>query len=106
MRDVNEGYSEITLHPAQLLPHLDPQLLIERGQRLVQQQHHRAGDRGTCERDTLLLPAGQLRRQPVGQFGQPDLLDHRIRCLAAVRGRDAAHPQREGDIIADVQMWK
>jgi len=39
VRDVNEGYSEITLHPAQFLAHLNPKLLIERGQRFVQQQH-------------------------------------------------------------------
>ena len=45
VRDVDEGDPEITLHPAEFLPHLHPQLFVERRQRLVQQQHFRAGDR-------------------------------------------------------------
>ena len=41
VRDVDEGDAEIALHPAEFLPHLHPQLFVERRQRLVQQQHLR-----------------------------------------------------------------
>ena len=54
-------------------------MLVERGQRLVEQQHARLGDGGARQRHALLLAAGKLRRQAVGELGQPDLLHHRRR---------------------------
>ena len=104
--DVDEGDSEITLHPAELLPHLHPELFVERRQRLVQQQHLRPGDGGARQRDALLLAARKLRRQPVGKFRQPDLLDHGIGRLAPLLRAYAAHAQGESDVVADVQMRK
>ena len=40
------------------------QLGVEMGDRLVEQRHGRPLDEGACERDPLLLAAGQLGRQP------------------------------------------
>ena len=82
--DVNEGDAELALHPPQLLPHLHAELLVERGQRLVEQQHARLGDGGARQRHALLLAAGELRRQAVGELGQPHLFDHRVGGLAAL----------------------
>ena len=42
---------------------------VERGQRLVQQQRARAEDERAGERHALLLPAGELRRQAIGEPG-------------------------------------
>ena len=58
--DVNEGDPKLALHAAQLLPHLHAKLFVQRGQRLVEQQHPRLGDRRAGQRDALLLAAGQL----------------------------------------------
>ena len=63
MGDVDEGDAEFALHPLQLQPHPHPQLLVERRQRLVEQQHPRLGDGGARQRHPLLLAAGELRRQ-------------------------------------------
>ena len=100
MGDVDEGDAKLALHAAQLLAHLDAQLLVERGQRLVEQQHARLGDRGARQRDALLLAAGKLRRQPIGEFGQPHLFHHGVGGLAAFGLGYAAHPQRKGDVVA------
>ena len=106
MGDVDEGDPEVALHAAELLPHLHPKLLIEGGQRLVQQQHLGAGDRRARQRDALLLATRELPRQPVGQFRQSDLFDHGVGGLASVQRRYAPHPQREGDVVADIEMRK
>ncbi len=60
MRDVDEGDPEVALHPAELLPHLHPQLFVEGGQGLVQQQHLWAGDRRARKRNALLLATREL----------------------------------------------
>ena len=64
----------------------------------------RLGDGGAGERDALLLAAGELRRETVGEFGEPDFLHHGVGGLAALGLGDAAHLQRKGDIVAHVQM--
>ena len=45
---------------------------VERGQRLVQQQHARAPGQRPGQCDPLCLAAGQLGRLAVGQVGQPE----------------------------------
>jgi hypothetical protein len=49
MRNVHDGDAEVTLQALQLEPH--PQLLVERGKRLTQQQHAGRGDRSAGKRD-------------------------------------------------------
>jgi hypothetical protein len=102
--DVHEGDAKLALHVAQLLAHLDAQELVERGKRLVEQEHARFGDGGAGERDALLLAAGKLRGQPVREFREPDFLHHGVGGLAALGLGDAAHLQRKGDVVAHVQM--
>jgi len=70
----------------------------------VEQEDARLGDGGAGERDALLLAAGELRRETVGEFGEPDFLHHGVGGLAALGLGDAAHLQRKGDIVAHVQM--
>ena len=90
--DVDEGDAELALHAAQLLSHLHAQLLVERRQRLVEQQHPRLGDRRARQRDALLLAARQLGRQAVGQLRQPHLFHHRVGGLVALRLATARAP--------------
>ena len=57
--------------------------LVERGERLVQQQNIRIGDQRARQRNPHLHAAGQFARIGIGKFGEPDL---RQRLLdAAVR---------------------
>ncbi len=92
------------LKPAQLLAHANPQERVERRKRLVEQQHRRIGDEGAGECDALLLAAGKLRRQPLGQHLHLDQAQHLARLGAALRLADAAHPQAKRDVVDAVKM--
>ena len=63
--DDDGGDAELTQQDRQLYLHLFPQILVERAQRLVQQQHHRPDGKRPGDSDALLLPAAQLRRVAV-----------------------------------------
>ena len=102
--DVDEGDAELALHAAQLGAHLHPKLLVKRRKGLVEQQHARFGDGRAGQRHALLLAAGELARQSVGEFGQPHLLDHRIGQAIAVGLGETAHAQRESDVVAHAEM--
>ena len=78
------------LHAPQLAAHLQAQKLVERRQRLVQQQHARIGDQRARQRDALLLPARKLRRQPVGER----LHAHAIAAFPARAGAAPLCPRR------------
>ena len=64
--DVDRGDAELALQQLELGAHLDAQLGVEVGQRLVEQQHLGLDHDGAGERDALLLAAGELRRPAVG----------------------------------------
>ena len=64
VRDVDEGNADVVLDRLQLELHLLAELQVEGSQRLVEQEHTRLVDERTCERDALLLAAGELARLP------------------------------------------
>ena len=72
MGDEDRGQSEPLLQFAQLAADLDPQLGIEIGKGLVEQQQFRLDRDGARERDALLLSAGKLRRAALAEPGQSD----------------------------------
>ena len=71
MGDIEHGDAEPLLQRADLAAHLDPQLGIEIGERLVHEAHRRLGDDGAAERDALLLAARELRGLAVEQLVEP-----------------------------------
>ena len=76
VRDVDEGGLQFRMQVADFKLHVLAQLLVQRAQRLVQQDHRRAIDEAARQRDALLLPAGQLARVAVRVLVH---LDHRQR---------------------------
>ena len=78
---------------------VDPRRGVERRQRLVEQQRVRLEHQRAAERDALLLAAGELRRQALGESAEADLIEHRQRALAPFVERDAAHAQRIRDVL-------
>jgi len=60
--DVHEGDAEVVLEALELAAHAQAQELVERRQRLVEEEDARTGDQRPGERHPLLLAAGQLRR--------------------------------------------
>ena len=80
VRDVDEGGLQFRMQVADFELHVFAQLLVQRAQRLVQQDHRRAIDKAARQRDALLLPAGQLARVAVRVLVH---LDHRQRRATA-----------------------
>ena len=58
--DDHEGDADLVLQAHQLELHLLAQLLVERRERLVEQQHLGPLDQGAGQRDALALAAGEL----------------------------------------------
>src|SRR3989454_2286711 len=86
--------------------HLLPQFLVERSERLVQQEHVRVEDEAPGERDALLLAAGQLARMLIGEPAQPDKVEDLVHALRLLRARKRAHAQRKGDVALDRHVGK
>ena len=102
MRDVHGGDAELALQVLELLPELVPELGIQVGQRLVQQedlgpQHQRPG-----HGHALLLATGQLGNVLV-QLLIAELHPARDVAHQVVRlsGFFFPHPQPEGDVLPD-----
>ena len=66
--------------------HFLAQVLVQRAQRFVHQQHARVVDGGARQGDALLLSAGKLRGQPVAERRQPHGLQHALDTALAISG--------------------
>ncbi len=104
MRDVDGRLAEPALQAAELVAHLDPQLQVQVGERLVEHQdlwfeHQRAGDR-----NPLLLPARELRRETLAQPGKLDELKGAVDPFPHLRLGDAPQPQAESDVVEHAEM--
>ncbi len=60
MGDVDDGGAQIFMEALQLRPHVDTELGVQVGQRLIQQQQLGTGGHSAGDGHTLLLAAGQL----------------------------------------------
>ena len=86
VRDEERGDVLAALDPAHLVAHRDPGRGVERGERLVQEQRARLERERARQRDTLLLAAGELGREPVAQAREPDELEHLAGAPPALAG--------------------
>lgn len=102
--DEHGGDAEGQLEPADLLAQVRPHLGVQRGERLVEQEHARAQCQGAGERDALLLAAGHLVRVAVAVVGEPHQVQEFGGPLAALGRADLAHAQAEGDVVARAQV--
>ena len=87
-----------------LVLHLLAQAAVQGAERLVHQhqaglEHQRAADG-----DALLLASGELVGPPVLESLQPHQPQRPLHARAALRGIEAAHLQREGQILSDRQV--
>ena len=104
MGDHDEGDADLVLQALELHLHGAAQLLVERAERLVEQQQARPLDQRAGERDALLLPARQLLRLAVGERRQLRRLEDRVDAGADFRGRQPLHLQPVGDVGPDRHM--
>jgi hypothetical protein len=81
MGDEDEGDTEVFLKLLELRAHLGAKFCVQRAQRLVQQEDLRFADDGTCQRHTLALASGELRRLATSEFPQRRHLNDSINTL-------------------------
>ena len=102
-----ERRAQLGVDPQQLLPHLVADVAVERGHRLVEEQHPRAADQRPGDGDALLLPAGQLAGLALLEAGEADELEHLPHAAVdlGLRGSVAAvGRQPEGDVVEHGQV--
>ncbi|MCY1231036.1 hypothetical protein D9M72_434720 [compost metagenome] len=101
VRDVDDRRLHAMVQALDLGAHVDAQLGVEVGQRLVEQEDLRVAHQRTAHGDALALTAGKLARLAVEQMADlqhvGDLLDR----LFALVLRHAADFHAEGDVSGD-----
>ena len=90
----------------QLDLHVEPELLVERAERLVEQQDRGPRHQRPGERHALALAAAQLMDAAAVFVAEADQLQGLDRPIAALVLRQAAHLQAVLDVLADRHMGK
>ena len=99
--DVDRGGADLLVHLLDLDPHLDAQLGVEVGQRLVEQEHLRVAHDGAAHGDALALAAGQLLRLAVDQFDDVEHARGLVDPALDLGLRIALQPQPERHVFRD-----
>ena len=88
--DVDHGDPDLAMNALELDLHLLAQVLVERAQRLVEQEHVGVEHEAARQRHPLLLAAGQLARIAVGEPAQADQVEHALGARLDVRLAESA----------------
>ena len=99
VRNVEHRDIQFALQLLDLKAHLLAQIRIQIRKRLIQKEESRLADQCTGQRNTLLLSAGQLRRQTLLKALHADDLDHLHNPFANLLFRALCDLQRISDII-------
>ena len=102
--DVDERGTGLLLDALQLGLHLAPDLLVERAERLVQQQDRRRERERPGKRDPLLLAAAQRHHVAVLGAGEADEREQIRHPLPHLRLRPPAHPEAVAHVLLDVHV--
>ena len=107
MGDVDDRHAEALVQTLELVLHLLAQLLVEGAERLVHEDESRVEDERARQRDPLLLPARELRRQPLLEALPADTMATARSTRSAISSRPTpTHLQRKGDVLGDAHMRK
>lgn len=104
MGDEDEGDSNAPLQAFQLDLQLFAQFLVQRAERLVEEQHLGLVDQRARQGDPLLLAARQLPGTPVGEAAQPHLFQGFPHPRGDLVFGAALHLQAKGHILRDRQV--
>ena len=106
MGDEDEGDTEAFLKLLELSAHLGPEFCVQRTQRLVEQKDLGFADDSTCQRHTLALASGELRRLAISEFLQRRHLNDSIDTPLDIRGGQLLHSQAKGNVFVDGEVRK
>ena len=104
MGDHDEGDAELALDLLQLHHHLLAQAVVERAERLVEEQHRGLADECAGERDALLLAAAQVPRVAIRKLVEADHLQHLAHLAIALAALDALDLEAELDVLVHVAV--
>ena len=104
VRDHHAGHADLLDDVHQLDLRFLAQLLVQRAQRLVQQQQLRLLGQAARQRHALLLAARQLVRLALGELAQLHQLEHGLDALGDLVLGQAVAPQAEGDVVPHAQV--
>ncbi|MCY1301652.1 hypothetical protein D9M70_512770 [compost metagenome] len=104
--DDDEGEAEFPLQANEFELRFGAQVLVERAERLVEQQNLRPFYQRPGERHALALATGKLRRLAIKQRRQLQLLRNLVDALPDFALGKAVLLQSEGDVLADRQVRK
>ena len=96
---VDHGALPAREEPGQLVAQPLAQLVVEVGERLVEQHQPRLLHQRPRQGGALLLPAGELGRAPVEERGEPEQLGDAPHARLHLGRRHPGHPQRRGDVL-------
>ena len=102
--DVHRREVEVALQPLELRAHAIAQLSIEIGERLIEQQDLRLHYQGACQREPLLLAAGELRGVALEEIVEGHRLQHPHDPLADFGLGEPAHLERKRGVLKDVHV--
>ena len=106
MRHQHGSDAELALDLADRAPEFLADLGVERTERFIEQQHFGLVRERTGHGHSLLLAAGQLRRQAIVHTFECDQAQQLLATLAAVRGLHAPDPQGEFDVVRHAHVAK
>ena len=106
MCDEYERDAHFALERFQFELHLPPQVGVERGQRLIQQEQPRPVHQSASEGDALLLSPAYLRRFGFGVRRHLDLVERFRDSPADLGVWPLCHAQPVGDVLFDRKMRK
>ena len=104
VRDEYERDAGGLLDVLELLLHILAQLQVERGERLVEQQHARTAHECARDGDALLLSAGQARDVAALKARELDEREHFVDLLLDLVARQLLLAQRERHVFKHVQV--
>ena len=102
--DHDEGDADLVLQALQLELHGAAELFVERGERLVEQEHARPLDQSARQRHALLLAAGELLGAAAGELGQMRGAQDRVDALGDLGPGEPLHLQPVGDVAAHAHV--
>ena len=106
MGDQQDGGAGFTPQPQQFVAHQEAGLLVERAERLVEQDDARPLNQGPRKADTLAHAAGQLHRIGGGKFGQAHQAKRMIDPRGDLRFVQSRLAQPERDVVGDGEPGK
>ena len=103
MRDQHHRRSGLAPEPQQFLAHQQARLLIERAERLVEENEARAQHQRACDADALAHAAGQLRRIGAAETGETHEGERLVHAPNNFRAVGAGPAQAECDVVPHVE---